>query len=497
MQGVERPWSLLLVGAAAAVLTGVAAAATDGNFGATLAPILVPVALWAVFRFPLRYTLGALFVACIVFHNPGARPMEGKWAGPLGIPSKLIFNNLHDIVGIEALKFNGIEAVLALVIIVAGLRRFSGDPVDGPRPPMAPPLLSALRVSFVAIVAWCVFGLARGGDGRQLFWQVRHITWLPVVGMLFARYLTGRQARRFFAVSMVLMASARALEGWYFYNFIAKPRGYFRLEYVITHDDSVLFGLCIIIAIAAFIELPRRPRNIAYLGALGLIVYALIINRRRLAYVSLAISLSAVFMMLSGPVKKYVKRVALMLLPVVGLYMLAAQFSKSSIFAPVHSLTSVTDKDNASNQSRDDENINLVYTIMDNPVVGSGFGHPYKEVIRSFDISKALSNYRYLAHNSVLWLWTLMGLVGVSLAWAYLGIMVLLARRIYERATEGEDRVAALASIAMVIMYMVQAYGDMGIYSWMILMLQCAAVATVGSLSVEVGAWPAPRTEYA
>lgn len=317
--------------------------------------------------------------------------------------------------------------------------------------------------------------------------------WLPVIGMLFARYLSGPKARRFFVFSALVMATLRALEGIWFWYTVAIPMNYYKMEYITTHEDSVLYGGLLVLFATSFWELEKRPRSKLLYLALLIITYGMILNTRRLAYVSISLSMVMVFTTLRGPVKRTIIKVALVLAPVLTLYVVGAQFSKSAIFRPIQSLTSVTDESNSSNKSRDDENMNLVWTMKPNPLFGSGFGHPYNEVIRSFDISGAMSNYRYLAHNSVLWLWSLMGLVGMSLAWMYLPILVLLARRAYANARNGEDRVAALSGITMVIMYVVQAYGDMGVLSWMIVMLLAATISSISSLAVETGAWPPMR----
>jgi hypothetical protein len=70
-------------------------------------------------------------------------------------------------------------------------------------------------------------------------------------------------------------------------------------------------------------------------------------------------------------------------------------------------------------------------------------------------------------------------------------VAVYLARRSYARAQRPEDRAAALVVISTVIVFAVQAYGDMGMQSWEGAALVGVALAVAGKLAVAVGAWPA------
>src|SRR6185503_15340690 len=99
-------------------------------------------------------------------------------------------------------------------------------------------------------------------------------------------------------------------------------------------------------------------------------------------------------------------------------------------------------------------------------ILGSHFGHEYIEDNKLPDISKFMPDYRYLPHNSVLWLWTLGGLVGFTFLWWYLAAMVYLAARAYRFAHVKRDRALMLISMCAVVAYTNQAFGDMGTQSY-------------------------------
>ena len=98
--------------------------------------------------------------------------------------------------------------------------------------------------------------------------------------------------------------------------------------------------------------------------------------------------------------------------------------------------------------------------------------------------------YRYIAHNSVLWLWSLMGLVGVTLLWMFIPVSVFFALRCYSRATTMPFRVASLCTVAIAIMYFLQAFGDMGIMSWSVNALLACGIALTGGMTRQLGVWP-------
>src|SRR5690606_31658915 len=103
---------------------------------------------------------------------------------------------------------------------------------------------------------------------------------------------------------------------------------------------------------------------------------------------------------------------------------------------PVQVLKSVTDSSDSSSETRDIENYNLIVTARQKPILGSGLGHEYIEQVVAYDISAAFEAYRYVPHNSVLWLLGAGGLVGFSAIWALLLTGAFLAVRTYRHARQ-------------------------------------------------------------
>jgi hypothetical protein len=149
-------------------------------------------------------------------------------------------------------------------------------------------------------------------------------------------------------------------------------------------------------------------------------------------------------------------------------------------------LRSVTEQKDASSQTRDIENFNLIQTLKRHPITGSGFGHEYVEVVQGNRVDQIFAQYRFVAHNSVLWFLAIGGAMGFGAVWTFFGMAVSVSTRVLRRATLSTDRAVALGTIAAVLCYTIQAWGDMGFQSWMGTLLLGSFVGATGSLAASL-----------
>ena len=113
------------------------------------------------------------------------------------------------------------------------------------------------------------------------------------------------------------------------------------------------------------------------------------------------------------------------------------------------------------------------------------------EVVKGPDISKDFALYRYIPHNSVLWLLTAGGPLGFFLLWSLFVVGIYLAARAHRLSSTPEQRMAALGALSAQTLFLIQAFGDMGTQNWSTTWILGAALAVAGALAVETGAWPA------
>jgi O-antigen ligase len=187
-------------------------------------------------------------------------------------------------------------------------------------------------------------------------------------------------------------------------------------------------------------------------------------------------------------------RFAVIALPIFGLYLAAGWSSGAGMFRPAQVVRSLVSSDgDRSTQTRDIENYNLILTLKEDPLLGTGFGREYLETSKADDISRLFAQYRLIPHNSLLGLFSFAGLLGFWLVWLPLVVGVFLAVRAHARARTPAESTTALCAPAMVVVYSVQAFGDMGLQSWGGAVLLAAALATCSRLAVATGAWPSPQ----
>ncbi len=462
---------------------------SSGNAAFAVLPAVALVGAWALWRLPLRTTLPVVVLLALVLDNPQDRPQQFLWKSMFYAPGEIFHLNLHNVTGISALRFSLLELLLAALAVVALARTVRGSTTDGdPTVHAAFPLRRALIVYMAALVGFSLWGMARGGNGQQLLWQIRQMAWMPVVTMLAMRAFRTRQDQWRLAALMVVAALTRAAEGIYFYQVICRPMNV-KPDYVTTHSDSLLFVTALMILVVCFMERPGIFTGLLAVCVAPPVGFALIINNRRLAFVSLAVSLVTVAFGSRRVVRLWLARMIIASLPLAAVYVAVGWNSKSKVFAPVTSLRSAMDSKDTSNQTRDIENGNLILTLNQSPLVGSGFGHEYLERVHAYDIQKIFPQYRYIAHNSVLWLWSQTGLVGFTLLWMPLVLGIFLALRSYRKARTATSRVVAMTAAAVLVCYAGQAYGDMGLQSWTATLIVSVWLGTLGRLAVATGAW--------
>jgi len=477
-------------------LTAVAGAATFGLTGSAPAaalPALTVVVAYLLWTLPLRYTAFTYFGLALAFSTP-PRELPGSptehWLPPFYIVYRLLFENLNSVTGIGPLRFSGGEVLCGVMIALALMREWRGVPTDvAGRVAKSRVLFDFLFLSLATVLALEVRGLARGGDVTQSLWQLRELLWLPILAVLFSYCLRTPRDLTAVAVIATIAAGFKILLGVYYLVTVTRPAN-FVPESVSGHDDSVLFTVVLCVWIAWWLHRPSIGRFARILIPCGWVLFGILINNRRTAYVSIASSLIVVYVLLQGPAKRWINRRLILALPLLVGYLLAGRNHHNGIFKPASAIMSVSTNEDASTRTREIENYNLIQTLRPNLLLGSGWGHEYREVSRANDISRFFAQYRYIAHNSVLWLLSIGGVIGFATMWMPLVVGTFLAARSYRFTHDSFERTASVSAIVVLVCYAFQSWSDMGTQSVPIMLLAAWALAASGTLASTTGAWP-------
>ena len=138
---------------------------------------------------------------------------------------------------------------------------------------------------------------------------------------------------------------------------------------------------------------------------------------------------------------------------------------------------------------RDIENFNLVHTFIGNPVLGTGFGHPFVVAVDSDSLAGFLE-YHFLPHNSLVGLWAFTGAAGFSGLFLIVIVGLLLAARAHARARNSDQAITAAAVVGTLVAYIVHLWADIGFTEAPTIFVVGLAIAMAGQLAVATGEWP-------
>ena len=120
---------IALVGAVV-LASGALLLAGGGNVGLAFAPLALVVVVTAFWMAPLRYVMLGLLAIALAADIPMDRPAGGHWKSPLYMVGALTFDNLNNVVGVSALRFSGLDAlivVISLLIVARALYGYTRD----------------------------------------------------------------------------------------------------------------------------------------------------------------------------------------------------------------------------------------------------------------------------------------------------------------------------------------------------------------------------------
>lgn len=464
---------------------------TDANLLAILAPAALVAFGALVVRTPLRtLSLAMVFLALA---TEGQGDSSERWQSPLYTLGLLLHHNLNVVLPLQALRFTGLDVIIVGLFALAAWRRARRDPLErGARVASPPALRGGAVLTLATLLLLIGMGRATGGDLSQVYWQTHQFALVPILFFLLEASLRGpadlQQVGRVYLAAALAKAFVAIYVSLTVRNLDGTP-----LACMTSHGDSVLFAGACAILITNFIERPRRAQLVRVAIFLPPILLAMVVNNRRLVWVELA-GVLLCFYLLSPMtrLKRQLTRLAVLSLPVLALYLAVGWNSGSGLFKPVQTIKSlVVSKTDRSTEERDVENFNLLYTMREHPIFGTGYGHEYTEIVKGDDISMFFPQYRYIPHNSLLGVWAFAGTLGFVGLWMMIGLSVFFAARAYRASRVPAQRAAALVAIGVVLVYMIQCYGDMGFVSWTASFTLALAIVASGKLAVATGGWPA------
>ena len=478
-------------------LMGLASVLDSGALGWLVAPVAIVGFTFCAARTPLRYSLYALMFAAFTLDTPADQFAGGLYQSPLYKVGAALFDHLNNLTGIKALFFSGADIMLGVLGIIGIMRQSSGSRVDAAdRCPTPRQHVRLAQVALLGAGYVFVWGMFRGGEFNWALWQLNRVLYLPLLFLLFHLALRGPKDYEDLAKVVLGAAVTRAVLAILIKQFVPAEidpeTGLAELPYCTSHADSMLFSSAFVLLVLMVLEKAHpKARRYAYLF-IPILAWGMIANNRRLVWVHVALILITLYVL--SPDNRHKKRFRRSLLfasPLIALYMMAgwnSQFGK--LFKPVRMARSIVEPTtDGSSLWRELENYNLIVTLKQSPIMGYGYGLRFIEVAPLPAVNYSLEYY--LPHNSLLGLWAFAGYIGYTAMTLMWGVGVFFAMRAYHGAKTPGDRAAAIVSVGMVLVYMVQAFGDLGLGSLTGIYLLAPALAMAGKIAVSNGAWGA------
>jgi O-Antigen ligase len=476
---------------ALAIATAIAVQVGGGNVAIALAPSLLALLLYALWLTPLRVTMLFLLGASWAIESPVDVFAAGRIHTPWEIVGRLLWSKLNLVVPFSPLVVTGFDLVALFLLVVVIHRHVQKSAIDRTGWVDAPSALSTFALLSVVAVLWMsAYGLARGGSFRFVLWQSVRWLYLPLVYALMKQGLRGVQDAPLVGKVVLAAGLFKGLEAIFLR---LKFPSIELMSHATSHHDSVLFAACVAILMALVVEVPTKRSRQLFVALVPIYLWAMVANNRRLVWSEVGMVAVLYWLMTPAlPLKRKLARLAVYSLLPLLLYGRIGWNSQSALFSPVQKVRSMVDADrDASTLWRDLENFNLISTFADNPVLGSGFGHPFVEHVKLPDVTAVYELEPYVPHNSVLGLWAFGGLFGFSLLWVLFPVGVFFTVRAYRWAQTPMERVTALSAAAVQVCYLMQGYFDLGFGTWGPVFTVAASYALVGKICIANGAWGA------
>ena len=500
---------------AAAVVVVVATLINDFGVVLLVTPLVLGLVIFAMAQLPVRQSMQGLMFAALTMPNPNegfpwrdiaerAQAGTGAWTAPFEKFGCVLLAHINIIDrsngALTWCAFSGLDVLLVALGIIVYVRRSNGSRLDArDTSPTPPPMNRLARISLLVTLFVWLTGMLRGGDFKNSLWQVNSVVYLPILYLLFQEGLRGPKDYAGLLKVLFFAATYRALFATYVaHTFSASTpdeTGSTRLPYASSHADSMLFADAFVAVVVLFVERAAKKTKWRLAALLPVFMLGMVSNNRRLVWVHVLIALGVLYAVTADNlVKRRIRKTLLLSSPAIVAYLITGWGSQfGSFYKPVRTLRTVLDAKSDSTGSsfwRELENFDLVSTLKENPIFGSGYGHPYLEVIRLPDIDYPLE--RYCPHNSILGVWAyggLIGFAGVTMLWV---AGVFFAMRAYRRATDPEHRAAALMSVTGILVYTMHCWGDLGLGTFTGVFTAAASVAVAAKLAAATGSWGAP-----
>lgn len=383
-------------------------------------------------------------------------------AFPTTTAAPWLYNNLNTTLGIGALKLNPLELILLTCAFGAGLRVLCGRVRMRARLPL---LLALAYGGWMAFSV--VWGVANHGNWKVALWILRPVFYFILTALLTEALIeTPRQARNLVLVLLLattIKAGQIALRRALLHGHGEEYEAYGAHECTSFQLWSAWLILC------GWFTRGGKLEGRALLALLPVLGMGILANDRRINIATGGLGVMAL-MVLQRPDDLRRRSRPLLALAAMGLlYIVVGWFGpKNPITAPVKGFKQgiraelMGENTDSSSHYRKVERYNLKHTVRAHPILGTGLGVRYLQLIPLDDLGFEYAVY--ISHNQVLLVHSATGSVGY---WLFLSCFVGLVASMtmqWRRLEAPWQRAVALAGMLSVMNWLIVGYYDMQLF---------------------------------
>lgn len=329
-------------------------------------------------------------------------------------------------------------------------------------------LMPAFGFFMLCVAMGVVHGLATGGSFKIIVLEVRPLWYLFVMYLLAYNLIaSSKQIRAFFWI-VIIAAGVKGLQGVYLLVVVLHGSPSSANE-LMAHEDSFFFVSLLLLIVLFCLQHRYRAQLYASLIVLAPVLVALVANQRRADYIALLLGLCVAWCLifLVKPQKrKMLISIALTTLVLGAVYVAIFANGQGSLASPARSIIAVFHpnsgdiRDIQSNLYRVVENYDLKFTVLQNPLLGQGFGKEFLTPWPLADISAIDQYYLYIPHNTIYWIWMRLGPLGYLSLWFLFGSMIVRGCLVVRTLKDSYLQMVGIYIVAVILMEIVVAFAD-------------------------------------
>lgn len=441
-----------------------------------LAPLLWFRPVWAVYVL----VVGAASIETFNLHFPDSLTDRMPF-----------FRSFSSLGGPIPLPMTPAELLMGTALLILMLQRMA----NRERPLEGGPLFWAIGCYALTVLFGFIYGVGTGGNITAALWEMRAQMYLfPVYLLVFNLVRTENQIKLVFWLFLGAVAIKGILGSWRYLvtlgGDLSKVAVLSDHNSLLAHEESLFFALFFVFILV--IWLVRGDRSQLRFGLLlsPPVLLAFLANQRRagtLAFLLGALVVTLLIYLLVQHRRRLIRSLAILGAAILPIYVVLLGGSNNLLAEPAVAIASMyqpDEKDEASNEYRVTENLNLQYNIMDSPILGRGYGKPIVWYIPLPDLSSIFGLWEFIPHNTLLWLWMRTGFLGFAIFWFMIGRFIVQASLVAKSQKDPYFLGIAIMSIATTLAWLAVGAVDQGLIDFRSTILLGTLMGLVSRISV-------------